>query len=53
MIRDDDEVGQNKHFSVKLDAVEGGTLDAWWRRVRVSVRVSYNLDPNANPNPIP
>ena len=37
MIRDDDEVGRNKHFSVKLDAAEGGSLDAWWGRARVVV----------------
>ena len=37
MIRDDDEVGRNKFFSVKLDAAEGGTLDAWWGRARVVV----------------
>ena len=34
------EVGRNKHFSVKLDAAEGGTLDAWWGRVRLRLRLS-------------
>ena len=37
MIKDDEEIGRNKYFSVKLDAVEGGTLDAWWCRARVVV----------------